>query len=380
MTEIENASDNSYESSYEGAHEKYMALAIREAEKGLYTARPNPRVGCVLVKNGQVIGKGFHLQTGTAHAEVNAIASATTDVAGSTAYVTLEPCSFVGRTPSCADLLIEKGISRVVFAAEDPHDGNRGKGFDKLRAAGIEVIGPVLEASAIELNRGHFKKYQTGLPYVTLKLAQSLDGKTALADGSSQWITGPEARLDVQRLRARHCALVTGVDTVIADDPGLNVRAKDLAGYEYAELAASIRRPIVVMDSMGRMPATAGLMQNDNLIVASTQHRENFPARQLEIGADDKGHIPLLQLLQFMVAEEDCSEVLFECGATLAGGLIQSGLLDELVLYIAPKLLGHSARGLANIDIAEMIDAPDFELVETRQVGADLRLTLRTYE
>jgi diaminohydroxyphosphoribosylaminopyrimidine deaminase/5-amino-6-(5-phosphoribosylamino)uracil reductase len=370
-------------------HEQFMALAIREAEKGLYTARPNPRVGCVLVRDNQVIGKGFHLQTGTAHAEVNAIASSEVDVAGSTAYVTLEPCSFVGRTPSCADLLIEKGIARVVFASEDPHPGNRGKGLDKLRAAGIEVIGPVLEASAIQLNRGHFKKHQQQLPYVTLKLAQSLDGKTALANGLSQWITGPEARRDVQRLRARNCAVITGVDSVLADDPGMNVRADELGfepGFERgmekererAQLASEIRRPIVVLDSVGRMPKDAKLVGNSNLIVATTQIRDDFPVQQAKIGADDKGHIDLSQLLQFLVTDQDCSEVLFECGATLAGSVIQSGLLDELVLYVAPKLLGSSAKGLVQLDnLVEMANAPEFELVDSRTVGSDIRLTLR---
>ena len=366
-------------------HEQFMALAIREAEKGLYTARPNPRVGCVLVRDDQVIGKGFHLQTGTAHAEVNAIASAEVDVAGSTAYVTLEPCSFVGRTPSCADLLIEKGIARVVFASEDPHPGNRGKGLDKLRAAGIEVIGPVLEASAVQLNRGHFKKHQLQLPFVTLKLAQSLDGKTALANGNSHWITGPEARRDVQRLRARNCAVITGVDSVIADNPGMNVRADEL-GLELdgdeeksrAALAASIRRPIIVLDTAGRMPKDAKLVDNSNLVVATTRVRDDFPVQQAQIGVDDKGHIDLPQLLQFLVTDQDCSEVLFECGATLAGSVIRSGLLDELVLYVAPKLLGTSAKGLVQLDhLVEMADAPEFELIDSRTVGQDIRLTLR---
>tara|TARA_R110002072_G_scaffold104540_2_gene229006 strand:- start:17548 stop:18648 length:1101 start_codon:yes stop_codon:yes gene_type:complete len=354
--------------------ETYMALAIREAERGLYTARPNPRVGCVLVRDDEIIGKGFHLQTGTAHAEVNAIKAAGGDVAGSTAYVTLEPCSFVGRTPSCADTLIEKGVQRVVFAAQDPHPGNRGKGFDKLRAAGIEVVGPILESSAIALNPGHFKKFKAGLPFVRLKLAQSLDGRTALSNGDSQWITGPEARRDVQRLRARSCAVVTGVDTVIADNPGLNVRSGDIGG-EYAELASNIRRPIVVLDSKGRMPQGAKLHQNSNLIVVQTPEHG---AGQTTVAANDKGQIDLLQLLQFLVREEDCSEVLFECGATLAGSLIQSGLVDELILYIAPKLMGNSARGLVQLDdILDMGQVPRFSLKDSRQVGEDLRLTLK---
>jgi len=361
----------------EPQHETYMALAIREAERGLYTARPNPRVGCVLVRDSAILGKGFHLQTGAGHAEVNAIKAASGDIAGATAYVTLEPCSFVGRTPSCAETLIEQGIKRVVFASEDPHPGNRGKGLGKLKAAGIEVIGPVLESSAILLNPGHFKKYQNNLPYVRLKLAQSLDGRTALANGTSRWITGIEARRDVQKLRARSCAIVTGVDTVIADNPGLNVRAEDLSS-EYAMLAGQIRRPIVVLDSTGRMPASAKLVSDPNLIVASLNQRADLDVQQSIIEPDDKGQIDLRQLLQFLVQEEDCSEILFECGATLAGSLIQSGLLDELVLYIAPKLMGSSARGLVQLDeLLDMGDAPTFSITESRQIGDDLRLTLQ---
>jgi len=357
--------------------ETYLALAIREAERGMYTARPNPRVGCVLVRDDVVIGKGFHLQTGAAHAEVGAIKAAGGDIRGSTAYVTLEPCSFVGRTPSCADTLIEKGVRRVVFAAEDPHPGNRGKGLEKLRAAGIEVVGPLLESSAIALNAGHFKKFQTGLPFVRLKLAQSLDGRTALANGRSQWITGPEARRDVQKLRARSCAVVTGVNTVIADDPALNVRAEELES-EFAELAGQIRRPIVVLDSTARMPKKARLNSDPNLILVRTEkHKENISGEEV-ISANDKGQIDLRQLLQFLVREEDCSEVLFECGATLAGSLIQSGLVDELVLYIAPKLMGSDAQGLIQMDeILDMNLVPTLSIKDSRRLGEDLRLTLQ---
>ena len=223
------------------------------------------------------------------------------------------------------------------------------------------------------------------LPFVTLKLAQSLDGKTALANGNSHWITGPEARRDVQRLRARNCAVITGVDSVIADNPGMNVRADELGlglGTEEeqsrAALAASIRRPIIVLDSAGRMPKDAKLVDNSNLIVATTCIRDDIPVQQARIGADDKGHIDLLQLLQFLVSDQDCSEVLFECGATLAGSVIRSGLLDELVLYVAPKLLGSSAKGLVQLDhLVEMADAPEFKLIDSRTVGQDIRLTLR---
>ncbi|MFT7092046.1 MAG: diaminohydroxyphosphoribosylaminopyrimidine deaminase [Candidatus Azotimanducaceae bacterium] len=239
------------------------------------------------------------------------------------------------------------------------------------------MIGPILESSAISLNPGHFKKYQNNLPYVRLKLAQSLDGRTALANGASQWITGAEARRDVQKLRARSCAVVTGVDTVIADNPSLNVRAEDLSS-EQATLAEQIRRPIVVLDSMGRLPASAKLVSDPNLIVASLSQRTDLDVQQCVIEPDDKGQIDLQQLLQFLVQQEDCSEILFECGATLAGSLIQSGLLDELVLYIAPKLMGSGARGLIQLDeLLDMSDAPTMSITDSRQIGDDLRLTLQ---
>lgn len=362
--------------SEEHSHEYFMAAAFREAERGFYTTRPNPRVGCVLVRQGEIISRGFHLQTGTAHAEANAIRLAGQDLKGATAYVTLEPCSYVGRTPSCAHALIDHGIARVVYAATDPHPGNRGLGLQKLRDAGIEVIGPVMEAAGIALNPGHFKKYTTGLPLVRLKLAQSLDGKTALANGQSQWITGPEARRDVQKLRARSCAVITGVDTVIADDPGLNVRASEL-DIEYGELAAEIRRPIVVLDSRGRFPGAAKLSSSSNLIVVTGKHNPELTVQQEVLPLNTDGQIDLPHLLQFLVEKEDCSEVLFECGATLAGSLLNADLVDELILYVAPKIMGQDGKSLIKLpEIQSMEQVPGFAIADTRRVGDDLRLTL----
>ena len=360
-------------------HETLMAEALREAERGLYTAQPNPRVGCVLAKDGLVIARGFHRQTGQGHAEANALASAGNSAQGATAYVTLEPCSFVGRTPACAASLIKAGVKTVVYAMTDPHPGNRGRGLEMLVAAGIEVIGPVLEASAQRLNPGHVKRYATGLPYVRLKLAMSLDGKTALANGQSQWITGTAARQDVQRLRARSSAIVTGVDTVIADDPALTVRAADL-GIEFAELAASIPRPIVVMDSNLRIPLTAKLLKLPQSRVACGSDRvatapANLPVLGLERRAD--GRLDTHYLLVKLGAM-DCNEVLFECGATLAGTLIQSGLLDEIVMYIAPRMMGQDARSLLNIPtIDTMDDLITLNMLDVRRVGQDLRLTIQ---
>ena len=357
-------------------HEFFMAQAFREAERGIYTTRPNPRVGCVLVKDGQIISRGFHLQTGGGHAEANAIKDAVGDIRGATAYVTLEPCSFAGRTPSCAHALIDHGISRVVYAGTDPHPGNRGVGLEKLRAAGIEVIGPIMEAEGLNLNPGHFKKFTQGLPVVRLKLAQSLDGGTALANGKSQWITGSEARSDVQKWRARSCAVVTGVDTVLADDPGLSVRENELKA-EFASIAAQIRRPIVVLDSKGRFPADAALNQSPNLVLVTGQQVQTPHKQQVQLPLNKSGQIDLHHLLQYLVEKEDCSDVLFECGATLAGSLLELELVDELIVYIAPKLMGVNTRNLANMGpLTEMEQVKEFSIKDVRQIGADLRIIL----
>ena len=209
-------------------HEYFMARALRCAEQGMFTAHPNPRVGAVVVRDGRIIGEGYHRRTGGPHAEVEALASVNGDVSGTSVYCTMEPCSFEGRTPSCAQMLIDRGVKQVIYGMEDPHPKNRGLGFSMLRAAGVEVVGPVLEASVRQLNPGHIKRYETGMPYVRLKVAASLDGRTALANGESQWITGDAARRDVQRLRARSGAILTGVGTVNADDPSLTVREEQL--------------------------------------------------------------------------------------------------------------------------------------------------------
>jgi diaminohydroxyphosphoribosylaminopyrimidine deaminase/5-amino-6-(5-phosphoribosylamino)uracil reductase len=358
-------------------HEHFMAQAFREAERGMYTTRPNPRVGCVLVKDGEIISRGFHLQDGAAHAEQNALKHSNTDVRGATAYVTLEPCSFQGRTPSCAQLFVEHGVSKVVYAAADPHPGNRGLGLDKMRAGGVEVIGPVMEKEAVDLNPGHFKKFTTGLPLVRLKIAASLDGKTALSNGESKWITGPDARRDVQSWRAKSCAVITGVETIIADDPSMAVRESELLS-EHAGLAAGIRRPIVVLDSNGRLPDFAAVRKNSNLVHVTGNHITSKDKNHLPVELNDSGQVDLLELLKHLVREESCSEVLFECGATLAGNLLEANLVDELIVYLAPKLMGSGARELVNMGpFSQMDQIKNFDIAETRQVGDDLRLILK---
>ncbi len=358
--------------------EYYLSQAIRLAEKGLYTADPNPRVGCVLVKDDKVIGSGYHQTTGEGHAEANALAQAGAIASGSTAFVTLEPCSYHGRTPSCAQALIDAGVARVVAAMEDPHRKNAGKGFEMLRAAGIAVVTPLLADSASALNPGHIKRNLTGLPYVRLKLAMSLDGKTALSNGQSQWITGPQARADVQKLRARSSVIVTGVQTVIDDDPELRVRPKEIP-VEQAALAAQRIRPVYVLDSRSRTPVESRVARRtENVIVCVQGHSSgaSYGCGRLELASDSEGRVSLEALLRHL-GLKDSNEVLFECGATLAGSLVAEKLCDELIVYIAPKIMGSSSRSLLNVpEIDNMGNLYHMKVVDMRMLGGDIRLTL----
>jgi diaminohydroxyphosphoribosylaminopyrimidine deaminase / 5-amino-6-(5-phosphoribosylamino)uracil reductase len=354
---------------------EYLARALRLAEKGLYTTHPNPRVGCVLAKSGVIVGEGYHQQTGGEHAEAMALRVAGAAAEGATAYVTLEPCSFQGRTPSCAKALINAGIKRVVAAMADPHTRNAGAGFRILRDAGIEVDTPLMEQSARQLNPGYVRKFEAGLPYVRLKLAMTLDGKTALANGKSQWITGSEARADVQKLRARSSAIVTGVQTIIDDDPRMSVRADELQD-ETAVLAAKVTRPIYVLDSHCRIPQNAAILANPHaVVVCCNATSRKLPVTIEQVDAASDGRVDLARFLQFL-AQKDCNEVLFECGATLAGALIRDGLADELVIYVAPSLMGNDARSLLNLpEIDKMQDLFQLTIREARMVGQDIRLT-----
>ncbi|MFT5210082.1 MAG: diaminohydroxyphosphoribosylaminopyrimidine deaminase [Flavobacterium sp.] len=360
---------------------EFMSLALREAERGLYTAHPNPRVGCVLVKKGEIVGKGFHLRTGQGHAEANALLDAGILALGATAYVTLEPCSFSGRTPSCADALIAAGLSRVVYGMEDPHTENRGLGLAKIRNAGIQIDGPVLELSARALNPGHIRKFDSQMPYVRLKMAMSLDGKTALKNGLSQWITGPEARRDVQRLRARSSAIVTGVQTVIEDNPALSVRQDEL-DIEFSQLASEVDRKIVVLDPEKRIPLNTKLLSNPNLLLATLNDPKNtahLSVEQVQLAADGNRRIDLSALLREL-AKRDCNEILFECGATLAGSLVSSQLVDEFIIYLAPKLMGHTSRSLLKMgEIALMEEVPELEIMDIRQLGNDIRISAQAF-
>lgn len=359
-----------------------MARALELAALGLYSTHPNPRVGCVLVRDGQVVGEGWHRQAGTPHAEVHAIAAAGGRARGATAYVSLEPCSHHGRTPPCAQALLDAGVSRVVVAMQDPNPQVAGRGLELLRSAGVEVLlldGP-LSQQAAELNAGFFKRMRTGLPWVTAKLAMSLDGRTAMASGESQWITGPQARADVQRLRARSSVIVSGADTVLLDEARLTVRAQQLELPEPQKTLALQRLPMrVLIDSRQRVPFDAPFYQADNAWLATVQ--QPLPALPDGTGVlllpETGGHIDLEALLRQLVQQHQANEVLVEAGARLCGAFLQAGLLDELVVYMAPKLLGSTARPLFELPLQQMAQAVELKISEIVPVGHDWRVHCR---
>jgi len=365
-----------------------MSRAIKLAHKGIYTTRPNPCVGCVISKDGQLIGEGFHIKAGGPHAEVHALAMANNatkqNINGATAYVTLEPCSHYGRTPPCAEALIKNGIARVVVAVQDPNPQVSGRGIAMLRDAGIEVDVGLLKNEANLLNVGFMKRMTKGLPWITVKLAASLDGKTALSNGVSKWITGPEARRDVQRLRARHCALITGVETVLADNPSLNIRHCELGHLGDKLSALELHQPLrVVLDSRARLTTKQTLFSIESpiLLVSCVAYpaseQENWPSyvSQIKCAADESGRVSLSELFEYL--GKSCNSVLIEAGATLAGSVIAQGHGDELVLYQAMKILGSAGRNLVTLeDYQAMSDVPTMKLIDERKVGLDTRLTL----
>ncbi len=359
--------------------ENYMARALQLAEKGLYTTDPNPRVGCVLVKEGSIIAEGWHTRAGAAHAEVEALNIAGTEAEGATAYVTLEPCSHTGKTPPCCDQLIKAGIRRVVCAMTDPNPLVSGQGFERLHDAGIDVQSGVLELQARALNGGFIKRMESGRPLVRCKLAMSLDGRTAMASGESQWITGSAARSDVQRLRARSSAIVTGVGTVLYDDPSFTLREDELGLSNAAEVVehAPLR---VVLDSRFRVPHDAQLFNQPGAILVIGEE-DNAARQQLEkqgietlLLAGLRQQVNLVAVLEHLALKE-CNEVLVEAGATLSGAFLKQGLLDELVIYMAPKLLGDDARGLFKLPgLERMSEQISLTIQEVRHVGEDLRI------
>ena len=349
---------------------EWMTQALRLAERGLYTTSPNPRVGCVIVKNGQLIGEGFHLKAGEPHAEVHALRQAGNHTKGATAYVTLEPCSHYGRTPPCAHALVEAGVSRVVIAMQDPNPLVAGKGIAYLQSHGIEVTSGLLQTQAQALNPGFILRMTQQRPYVRLKVAASLDGKTALANGASQWITSAASRKDVHHWRARSCAMLTGIGTVLHDDPSLTVREVDTP-----------RQPLrVIVDSQLRIPLNARVLHGGHAVIAYAQAPQDKLALLQAQGVqtialpDAAGQIDINALLKTL-AQQQINEVMVEAGAGLNGAMLQSGLVDELLMYYAPKLMGNTGAGMFNLPAFEtMSQALDLNIIDVRHFGQDIRI------
>ena len=379
-----------------------MARALELAARGLETTHPNPRVGCVIAQGEEIVGEGWHERAGEPHAEVNALRAAGPRAAGATAYVTLEPCSHHGRTPPCVDALIAARVARVVFALEDPNPRVSGRGAQALRQAGVSVESGVLAAEAAAINPGFLARMRSGRPWVRVKLAMSLDGRTALANGASRWITGPAAREDVQHWRARSSAILTGVGTVLADDPRLDVRLPD------PPHGPPRTQPLrVVLDTRLRIPPGAKMLTTGGTVLIMTAAKRGegeaeFAARRSQLMARGAvieevpssafgavagdaavgpapGTIGLsLPDVLDRLGRREINELWVEAGARLAGALLRQGLVDELIVYIAPKLLGPQARPLMEMaELRALQDAPSFTVVETRQIGDDIRLSLR---
>jgi diaminohydroxyphosphoribosylaminopyrimidine deaminase/5-amino-6-(5-phosphoribosylamino)uracil reductase len=350
----------------------FMAKALQLAKLGRFSADPNPRVGCVLVKDGVIIGEGFHVKAGQAHAEIVALNN-TVNTQGATAYVTLEPCSHQGKTPPCCDALINAGITRVVAAMQDPNPLVSGRGLEKLKAADIAVVCGVLQEEARILNRGFIKRMTEHRPFVRSKLAMSLDGRTAMASGESKWITSQAARTDVHQIRAESSAILTGINTVLADDPALTARIDE-----------AVEQPIrVVLDSNLNMPLTAQMakLAGRSLILTCSSNEAKRQALQT-VGFEvytlpaKNGQLDLQAVLSFL-AEQQINELLVEAGSLLNGALLAEDLVDEWIIYMAPCVLGDQGRGLFTMpSLQSMADKKNFRFQEVRAVGPDLKLTL----
>ncbi|MCK5918414.1 MAG: bifunctional diaminohydroxyphosphoribosylaminopyrimidine deaminase/5-amino-6-(5-phosphoribosylamino)uracil reductase RibD [Cocleimonas sp.] len=360
-------------------HHRYMAHAIKLAHKGIYTTHPNPRVGCVIVKNNQIIGEGYHQRTGQPHAEILALRDVTSDAKNATAYITLEPCSHTGRTPPCANALIEAGISQVVIAMQDPNPQVSGQGIKKLQDAGIEIVTGVMEQQAQALNKGFIKRMQQGLPWVRVKMAMSLDGRTAMASGESQWITATDARQDVQKYRALADAILTGKGTLLADDPSLNVRLS----VDDLGIQGEIRQPVrVVLDEDLQISAQAKMLalRGETWVYTCVDHPQKKArleaqgAKVFKSATDKQNYLQLEQVLKDL-AKREINEVHVEAGQTLTGALLEQGLVDELIIYMAPALMGSDARGLFYLpSLQRMQDRIHLEIKDIRAIGRDWRI------
>lgn len=362
-----------------------MARAIQLAKRGEYTTSPNPNVGCVIGDSqGVIFGEGWHKKAGTPHAEIHALEQAGSKAKGATAYVTLEPCSHYGRTPPCADSLIAAGVTRVVAAMVDPNPLVSGNGLIKLQEAGIETEHGLLQAGAEQLNRGFIKRMRTGKPWVTVKLAASLDGKTALKNGLSQWITGPLARQDVQRHRARSCAILSGSGTVIADNPMLNVRYSELNLAADVLAPKDLRQPLrILLDGRNQLPTSLTCLQpfennlaGNVLLINGKPSEHRFEPHVSQWQAPFNGNKLDLNKVISKLGELQLNHIWVEAGAKLAGALLQNKLIDELILYQAPKLIGGAGQNLFDTMAIEVMDnVIDLTWTDIRQVGDDIKMT-----
>ncbi len=361
--------------------EIYMARAMKLAQRGRFTTHPNPNVGCVIVNEGEIVGEGYHHRAGEPHAEVHALRMAGEKARGATAYVTLEPCSHHGRTPPCCDALIAAGVSRVVASMQDPNPQVAGRGLFRLQQAGVEVSHGLMMQDAEALNRGFLKRMRTGFPFIQLKLGASLDGRTAMASGESQWITSAHSRRDVQRLRAQSHAILTSSDTVLADDPAMTVRWDELsADIQSLYPQESLRQPLrIVLDRQNRVTPEHRIVQQPGETWFARTHEDSreWPQGVRSILVPEhNGHLDLV-VLMMQLGKQQINSLWVEAGPTLAGALLQAGLVDELIVYVAPKLLGSDARGLFVLpELEKLADAPQLKFSEIRQVGPDLCLHL----
>lgn len=364
--------DHIHQSAQDREDQRWMQYALLLAKRGLYTTRPNPAVGCVLVKDGQIIGEGFHPKAGEPHAEVFALRQAGEAARGATAYVTLEPCSHFGRTPPCANGLIAAQVARVVMATLDANPQVAGQGLAKLEAAGIETRVGICEAEARAINAGFLQTMAGGRPFVRLKVAASLDGRTGMSSGESKWITGTPARLDVQHFRAMSGAIITGIGTVLADDPQLNVR-----GVADGTPTTSIPQPLrVVLDRQGQIPANAQLF-NDSKSVLLVSEGSTDVFNHINNDVERWQCASLAAVLDDLKTKKQIHDVLVEAGATLSGAFVAAGLVDELIVYLAPTLLGSLARPMFDLPFLQMSEQIRWQTVSVTAVGDDLRWVLR---
>lgn len=364
-------------------HAHFMSLALEQAQNALLISRPNPAVGCVLVKANKVVGTGFTQEAGSHHAEVMAINAAAAAATGATAYVTLEPCSHYGQTPPCSLALINANIKRVVYGCQDANPKVAGQGLAQLKAAGIEVIGPVMQTECEAINAGFLQRVKTNKPHIINKMAMSLDGRTAMESGESQWITGPKARAQVHLLRATSCAVVTGVGSVLRDNPSMNARADELSSAGVADaLIKRLQQPLrVILDSQLRTPVSAKLFQHPGQVLIITgeqdaKRHEPFKAlgAQVKVSALNKhGKLDLAAVMS-LLGQRQCNQVLVEAGAGLSGAFLEAGLTDHLIIFMAPKLLGSSARPLFNLPLEKMAEAYALNISNISPIGSDWRI------